>query len=125
MDLNELFPPLEKPNEGWQITSAPYDYQERDHDETFRLWDQGVVGTMTRIFTGGGKTYSTCNKARTWLNRGDDHHVMIISYEKQLVWQFAQEVEEFLGITPGIEMRMNASILGDFRASSWPAGRHC
>lgn len=102
--LHELFPPLERPTSGWQITSAPYDYQVKDHDETFRLWDEGMPGTMTRIFTGGGKTYSTCNKARTWLNRGPDYHVMIISYEKQLVWQFAQEVEDFLGIAPGIEM---------------------
>src|SRR6266700_4238980 len=66
----DLFLPLDKPKDGWQISSVPYDYQERDRNETFRLWDESVPGAMTRIFTGGGKTYATCNKARTWLNRG-------------------------------------------------------
>ena len=43
-------------------------------------------------------------KIRTWLSRGPDYRAIVISYERDLVWQFAQEIEDFLGITPGIEM---------------------
>lgn len=86
----------------------PRDYQIADHDECFRLWDSGTVGTLTRIFTGGGKTILSAMKADTWLARGDDYHVMVISYEEQLVWQFAEEISEFLGIQPGIEMGENS-----------------
>jgi superfamily II DNA or RNA helicase len=87
-----------------RVPLVPRDYQHNDHDESFRLWDEGVRGVLTRIFTGGGKTPTTCQKIKTWLRRGDNYHAMIVSYERDLVWQFAQEVEDFLGITPGIEM---------------------
>jgi superfamily II DNA or RNA helicase len=40
----------------------------------------------------------------TWLQRGEDHRCMVISYETQLVWQFAQEIDDVLGIMPQIEM---------------------
>jgi len=43
-----------------------------------------------------------------WLANGPDYHAMVISYEKQLVWQFAQEIEDVLRITPGIEMEKEA-----------------
>lgn len=82
----------------------PRDYLLRDHDESFRLWDSGVVGVLTRAATGLGKTPMSCAKADTWMQRGENHHVMIVSYEQNLVWQFAQEIEDFLGIVPGIEM---------------------
>lgn len=80
------------------------DYQIKDHDESFRLWGSGVRGVLTRAATGLGKTFMACYKIRPWLNRGPNYRAMIISYERQLVSQFAQEVEEFLGLTPGIEM---------------------
>jgi superfamily II DNA or RNA helicase len=83
---------------------VPRDYQEDDHDESFRLWDSGVIGTLTRAATGCGKTFMACMKIKTWLGRGPNYRSMIVSYERNLVWQFAQEVEEFLGIVPGIEM---------------------
>lgn len=79
-------------------------YQLREHDEAFRLWDSGIVGVLTRSATGTGKTIMGCLKIDTWLKRGDDYRAMVISYERQLVWQFAQEIEDWLGITPGIEM---------------------
>jgi superfamily II DNA or RNA helicase len=82
----------------------PRDYQVRAHDEAFRLWDSGVKGVLIRAATGAGKTPMACMTIDTWLRRGPNHKVMVVSYETQLVWQFAQEIEDFLGITPGIEM---------------------
>ena len=80
------------------------DYQATDANESFRLYEQGVRGVLTRIFTGGGKTPCACLKIRRWLQGGPRRRVMVISYEQQLVWQFAQEIEGFLGITPAVEM---------------------
>jgi superfamily II DNA or RNA helicase len=51
--------------------------------------------------------------AGTWLARGDEYRVMVISYEKQLVWQFAEEVRDFLGIEPGIEMEKERASSSD------------
>lgn len=87
-----------------RVELVPRDYQRKDHDESFRLWDGGERGVLSRVFTGGGKTALTCMKIDTWLRRGPDYRAMIVSYERGLVWQFAQEIEDFLGITPGIEM---------------------
>lgn len=86
------------------IQFVPRDYQQEAHDKSFENWDGGTRGSLVRLFTGGGKTPTACLVAGTWLARGDNHRVMIISYEKQLVWQFAQEVRDFLGMEPGIEM---------------------
>ena len=83
---------------------VPRDYQVSDHDECLRMWDGGVRGTLTRGFTGCGKTLQSCLKADTWLQRSENHRVMVISYEEQLVRQFAQEVEDYIGIVAGIEM---------------------
>lgn len=83
---------------------TPRDYQQSAHDKAFECWDTDERGVLVRLFTGGGKTPTACMIAGTWLARGDDSRVMIISYEQQLVWQFAEEVVDFLGIQPGIEM---------------------
>jgi superfamily II DNA or RNA helicase len=83
---------------------VPRCYQLKDHDHSFRLWDQGELGVLTRSATGTGKTVMACLKMDTWLRRGDEYRAMVISYETQLVWQFAQEIEDVLGIRPGIEM---------------------
>lgn len=100
MNMETLFE--SKP--GTRAGITPRDYQIADHDENFRFWDSGVKGTLTRAFTGAGKTLMSCLKADTWLRRGDDYRVMIISYETQLVDQWKQEIEDYLGITPGVEM---------------------
>jgi superfamily II DNA or RNA helicase len=55
-------------------------------------------------FTVTHNTICACMKMNTWLRRGEDYRCMVVSYETQLVWQFAQEIEEVLGIRPGIEM---------------------
>lgn len=98
--MTTLFCPPKQP----RVVLVPRDYQRKAHDETFRLWDAGERGVLDRIFTGGGKTATACMKIRTWLDRGPDYYAMIVSYERDLVWQFAQEVDDFLGISPGIEM---------------------
>ena len=87
-----------------RLTITPRAYQAEDLANSLALYDQGVRGVLTRVFTGGGKTISACMGIDGWLNRGPDYYAMVISYEKQLVWQFAQEIEDVLGITPGIEM---------------------
>lgn len=83
---------------------VPRDYQVTDLEKSFALWDGGEVGTLTRCFTGGGKTLMSCLKMQRWLSRGPEYRCMVLSYEQELVRQFAQEIEDVLGITPAIEM---------------------
>jgi len=98
-----LFPvELEAPRSRAGI--VPRDYQIQAHDESIRLWNAGVLGVLVRGATGCGKTIISSLIGDTWLQRSDNHRVMVVSYEQHLVWQFAQEVEDVLGITPGIEM---------------------
>lgn len=82
----------------------PRDYQTAAHDGCFRHWDAGTVGALVRSATGTGKTVIASLVMDTWLRRGPEHRCMVVSYETQLVWQFAQEIEDILGIKPGIEM---------------------
>lgn len=86
------------------LSIVPRDYQTEDLEESFRLWDSGTAGTLTRAFTGAGKTPMACMCFDRWLDRGPNYRCIVLSYEQQLVWQFAEEIESFLGITPGIEM---------------------
>ena len=90
------------PKPGTRSGIQPRDYQLAAHDNSFKLWNAGEVGVLDRIFTGGGKTILACLKMDTWLQRGPDYKCMVISYETQLVWQFAQEIEDVLGIVPRI-----------------------
>lgn len=83
---------------------VPRDYQTEAHDGCYRLWDAGEVGALIRAATGAGKTLMASLIADTWLRRGDHYRVMVVSYETQLVHQFADELEDFLGMRPGIEM---------------------
>jgi superfamily II DNA or RNA helicase len=96
--LFDLTPP------GSRAAIIPRYYQVQDHDETFRVWDSGATGVLTRGFTGSGKTLQTCLKIDTWLRRGLNYRAMVISYEQELVHQFAREVWDYLGKQAGIEM---------------------
>lgn len=87
---------------------TPRTYQVEAHDNSIRLWDGGSQGVLVRAATGAGKTLMGCLLADTWLSRGDNYRCMVISYETQLVWQFAEEIEDYLGIRPGIEMESEA-----------------
>ena len=86
----------------YQLTPRPYQHDALD--KCFELFRAGTPGALLRIFTGGGKTITTAMIADRWLSQGEDYRVMVVSYEKQLVWQFAQELKDVLGIVPGIEM---------------------
>jgi superfamily II DNA or RNA helicase len=83
---------------------VPRDYQRENHAKCVELFDKGEPGVLCRAATGTGKTPMACMLIDTWLSRGDDFKCMVISYETQLVHQFAQEIFEFLKITPTIEM---------------------
>lgn len=83
----------------------PRDYQVEDVANSFRLWDSGEVGVLTRAATGMGKTIMSCLKFRRWLDAGEDYRCMVLSYERELVQQFAQEIRDVLGnVSIGIEM---------------------
>jgi superfamily II DNA or RNA helicase len=89
---------------------VPRHYQREGHDSTFRLWDSGVRGVLSRVFTGGGKTVQSALMIDTWLGRSDNHRAMVISYETQLVNQFSEELYDCLGISAKIEMGQQQSI---------------
>src|ERR1017187_7996361 len=97
MDLFDLKP-------GTRAGITPRDYQLAAHDASFKLWNAGEIGVLNRVFTGGGKTILACLLMDTWLRRGEDPRCMVVSYETQLVGQFAQEIYDVLGIMPQIEM---------------------
>lgn len=83
----------------------PRDYQVEDVANSFRLWDSGEVGVLTRAATGMGKTIMSCLKFRRWLDAGADYRCMVLSYERELVQQFTEEVRDVLGdVSIGIEM---------------------
>jgi superfamily II DNA or RNA helicase len=80
------------------------EYQSEAVDSCLQQWDNGIRGCLMRMATGTGKTPTACAVANEWISRSADHRVMVVSYENELVWQFAQEIEDFMGIVPGIEM---------------------
>lgn len=84
----------------------PRDYQVEDVANCFRLWDAGEIGVLTRAATGMGKTIMSCLKFRKWLDSGPDYRCMVLSYERELVQQFTEEVKDVLGndVSVGIEM---------------------
>lgn len=87
----------------------PRDYQQRAINSSFRLWDEGHVGVLCRLPTGAGKTLTGTLIADLWLQRSLNHRVLIVAHERQLIDQFAQEVEDILHVRPAVEM----------------AGQHC
>lgn len=91
-----------KPKKLARVT--PRDYQEAGINRTFELWDEGQPGVLFRQPTGTGKTVSGSLIADQWLQRGDDYRVLILAHERQLIQQFADEIEWILGERPKIEM---------------------
>lgn len=105
----ELFPE-EKP----RYTIVPRDYQHEAYRKTIELWEGDCRGALQRLFTGAGKTILACMLIDYWLSRGPNYRAMVLSYEVQLVHQFAQEIEEVLRITPAIEQgTMQVDPLGE------------
>lgn len=85
------------------MSITPRDYQAEAADNAVRLWDADTTGALVRAFTGAGKTIIACMLIDRWLNRGPDYRAMVLSYEIQLCDQFADEIEDVLGIKPGME----------------------
>lgn len=87
-----------------RLSILPRDYQNEAVECAIRLWDAGTQGALVRAFTGAGKTIIAAMLIDLWLARGEDYRAMVLSYEQQLVDQFAEEIHDVLGIQPGIEM---------------------
>ena len=87
-----------------RLSIVPRDYQGEAVDNTIKIWDSGTTGALVRAFTGAGKTIIAAMLIDEWLQRGDDYRALVLSYEQQLVDQFAQEINDVLGIEPGVEM---------------------
>jgi superfamily II DNA or RNA helicase len=83
---------------------TPRDYQGAAVENSFRLYDSGRSGILARAFTGAGKTVIACMLMAQWLARDPKNRCLVVSYETQLVWQFAKEIKEFLNYDAGIEM---------------------
>ena len=86
------------------LSITPRDYQGEAVENCVRIWDSGVTGALVRAFTGAGKTIIATMLIDLWLRRGDNYRAMVLSYEQQLVDQFADEINDVLGIRPGKEM---------------------
>lgn len=95
--MNLPFPSMKK------VTLTPRDYQQDAIDRVPAVFGQNR-GAMARMATGTGKTPLGCFIADWWLSLGDDRRVIVISYERQLVWQFRDEIADILGVAPGVEM---------------------
>ena len=90
------------------------DYQALGIDNAFDLWGNGCPGAIFRQPTGSGKTVSGSLIAERWLARGDNYYVMVCTHERNLVQQFAEEIEDVISLQPGIEMasqRVDANAL--------------
>lgn len=83
---------------------TPRDYQQAAMDRAFELWNEGSVGCIARLFTGAGKTILASITIGRWLAQGDEYRAIVMCHETQLVWQFAEEITDVLGIRPEIEM---------------------
>ena len=83
---------------------TPRDYQAKAMEDFWKLYKDESNGILARMATGTGKTPLACFLAERWISLGWNYKVIVLSYERGLVWQFAQEVEDFLGYPPGVEM---------------------
>jgi superfamily II DNA or RNA helicase len=92
----------------------PRDYQLRGIEKAFELWAGGSIGVIFRQPTGSGKTVSGTLIADLWLQQGDDYHVMVLAHERQLVTQFADEIEDILKLRPAIEMGQEYRVAGQY-----------
>lgn len=103
MQLDLFAPTAPKPPKKLSRVT-PRDYQEEGIVKTFELWDAGNAGVLFRQPTGTGKTVSGSLIADQWLQQGDNYRVLILAHERQLIQQFADEIEWILGERPKIEM---------------------
>lgn len=79
------------------------DYQMEARTNCKRVFAKSV-GALIHSATGTGKTLMASAVASDWLHRGDDHRVLVCSYERELVKQFRDDLRQYLKIEPGLEM---------------------
>lgn len=98
--------PVALPQTVWRSKSRfePRDYQTKAIEQTFDLFGKGSPGVLVVQPTGSGKTVTGTLIAERWISQGPEYRVMICAHERQLVTQFAEEIESILGIRPAIEM---------------------
>lgn len=99
------------PAEGFASRYTPRPYQLEARDSFFQLTDAGADGALVRLCTGGGKTFIGSWIGSEWVSRSDDHYVMVIAHERQLVSQFAEEIEDLLGVRVGLEMATDGRVI--------------
>lgn len=83
---------------------TPRPYQLEAKSNFFRLANEGNEGVLIRLNTGGGKTFLGSWIANEWNARSDNHYTIVFAHERQLVSQFAEEIQDLLGVRVGIEM---------------------
>lgn len=99
-----------KPRIKGPLKFTPRDYQAEGIGNFYDLIDDGSPGAILRCFTGGGKTFMGAMAAERWLRRSNDHYVMVLAHERQLVNQFRAELGDFLQIPVGLEMGTDGSV---------------
>lgn len=80
------------------------DYQMEAHAETWRQYEHGARGMICRQATGTGKTVTASILIQQWLDRSPRNRAMVIADQRQLVWQFADEIADVTGVQPRIDM---------------------
>ena len=83
--------------EAAELGIVPRDYQSEAQVRSFEAWRKPLRGVLVRSPTGSGKTVTGCLTAKEWLEQGPQYRVMVVSHEKQLIWQFTDEVDDILG----------------------------
>ena len=83
---------------------VPREYQAAAVDNTYEGFATSV-GCLVRLHTGAGKTIVGSLIAERWLAMGDEYRVLVIGHERQLVWQFRDELRDVLvDVSIGVEM---------------------
>ena len=81
---------------------VPRDYQREAILNAINSWELSP-GALVRLLTGGGKTLVGSLIIDQWLQLGDNFRAFVLVHEIQLMHQFAQELNDVLGIQPDLE----------------------
>lgn len=83
----------------------PRPYQQRGLAKAWEEYDRGTRGMLCRQATGTGKTVTASLLIKEWLRRDPRRNrAMVMADQRELVWQFADEIRDVTGIAPRIEM---------------------
>ncbi len=85
---------------------TPRPYQQVGVDRAIELYQQGAKGAMFKLATGLGKSHIAIMVIERWLRLGDNHRVLVLCHERQLVQQFTDRINGYFdfGIPVGVEM---------------------